>query len=782
MPVSYDELSPYLIDALIATEDERFYKHSGIDLEALGRVFFKTALLGNRSTGGGSTISQQLAKLLFTGRRASGMRKVVVQKLKEWIIAVRLERRYTKEEIITMYLNRFDFLNDGDGIKAASEIYFGKSQDSLSLSEAATLVGMLKNPSLFNPVRFPDTVKHRRMVVLKQMEKNNLIGRELYDSLRVAPLDMSNFKRSTHNDGLAPYFRGELVKEVNRILAMEDNLKADGSTYNIYRDGLKVYTTIDPLIQSHMEEAAKAHMKKLQETFNKHWKKLDPWTFKTHETTANEMAARERKLQRMIRESDRYQQLRSRYLSNVLQNIKTEVTDFRVRDVDIDRMLSEEEKAGSIARLVKSSMISDNMAAEYQEIMESGYWTQLKGQWEKLQEAAEAMFDEPVEMRVFTFENSRMEKDTLMSPLDSLKYHHHFLQIGSMAVDPLTGHVKGWVGGINYKYFKYDHVGSRRQVGSTFKPFVYATAIEQQSISPCFVVYDLPQTILPGDGNFQLADEWTPSNSDGKYSGEPLTLKEGLRKSKNTISVWLMKQLRDTDPVLDLVDNMGIDKDAKYANGRFVVPRAPSICLGATDLSVEEMTGAYTTFANNGIYNKPRFISRIEDRNGRPIFVDLPEERQALDERPNYVMVEMLKYAATGLWELKSEVGGKTGTTNDYVDGWFMGITPSLVVGTWVGGEDRWIRFRSIVHGQGAVMAKPFFKDFMKRLEADEDADYDIKARFSIPQGDLGIELDCTKYENPDDPTDQDSEYDLFEEDMFGDEDFPPLDSTRINN
>jgi penicillin-binding protein 1A len=774
VPLDYDEISPYIIQALIATEDERYFYHSGIDSKALVRAVVNTAILGKRSSGGGSTITQQLAKLLFTGTPSRNVVARIKQKLKEWIIAVRLERKYTKQEIVAMYLNKFDFLNNADGIKAAAEIYFGKTQDSLQIQEAAMLVGMLKNPALFNPLRFPDTVKHRRMVVLSQMERNDIIEKEAYDSLRQLPLGVE-YHRYTHIDGLAPYFRGELSKELLfDILQREDARKLDGSKYDLYRDGLKIYTTIDPIVQETMEKAVMEHMADLQEKFDRHWKGMDPWTYRDQETTAQEMESRQRRLTRMIRETDRYKELRIKYLGETIESLQKEIEDFRYWDADIDRMLTQEEDDRTFDRLVDGNMISEKMASIYRRTMRSSYWADLKSKFEQLQEAVDVSFNTEVEMNVFTYENDSYEKDTVMTPLDSLLYHHHFLQIGSMAVDPTTGFVRGWVGGINYKYFKYDHVNSRRQVGSTFKPFVYATAIEQQGISPCFQVYDQAQTIYPDEGNFMLNEPWTPSNSDGKYSGELMTLKDGLRKSKNTISVFLMKQLMDTEPVRDLVHQMGIDKNEKYPNGRFVVPKAPSICLGATDLSVSEMTGAYTTFANNGVFNRPRFILKIEDRKGRIIYQNEPDERQALDERANYVMVDMLKNAGALQGSLKSEVGGKTGTTNDYVDGWFMGITPSLIVGTWVGGEDRWIRFRSIVFGQGSVMAKPVFKKVIKALEENPDANYDVKARFSVPQGDLGIELDCSRYQNipTDNPDNQFNEYDEFEEDMFGDEAF----------
>jgi len=779
VPVEFKELSPHLVSALIATEDERFYRHAGIDMEALGRVFFKTALLGQKSTGGGSTITQQLAKLLFTGKPATHFTKRVIQKLKEWIIAVRLERRYTKEEIIAMYLNKFDFLNNGDGIKAAAEVYFSESQDSLNIEQAAVLIGMLKNPALFNPLSRPDTVKHRRNVVLKQMERNGVLSKPDFDSLKTLDLGI-RYRRSTHNDGLAPYFRGVLSKDIDAILKKEEIRKPDGTDYNLYRDGLKIYTTIDPVVQAHMEAAMAEHMAGLQKKFDRHWKNLDPWTYKDKDVTKLELRARERKLSQMIRETDRYIALKEKYIGQAVATLEADIDGLDLRDYDIDRILQEEENQGTFKKLVNDGLMTKKKESLYHSVMRSPYWGDLKQQWTELQEAVKTVFTTPVKMRVFTYENSNFEKDTMMSPLDSLKYHFHFLQIGSMAIEPFTGYVKGWVGGINYRYFKFDHIRTRRQVGSTFKPFVYATAIKQQGISPCFRVPDQPQTIFPGEGNFGLLESWTPNNAEGKYTGNLYTLKDGLKYSKNTVSVFLMKQLMDTEPVRDLINQMGIDKNAKYPNGRLVVPKQPSICLGATDLSVIEMTGAYSTFANNGVYHKPQFILRIEDRNGRLLYQEDPDERIALDPQSNYVMVQMLKYAGN-LGGLKSEAGGKTGTTNDYVDGWFVGITPSLVVGTWVGGEDRWIRFRSIDLGQGSVMAKPFFKSLITRLENDPTADYDVQMRFPYPKGDLTIELDCSKYQQSP-GVEGGGEFDEFSEDMFGDEEFRTGDSTIIYN
>jgi penicillin-binding protein 1A len=771
VPVDYEDLSPHLVNALVSTEDERYYRHAGIDGWALVRVLVRTILLGDSSGGGGSTITQQLAKLLYSDRNFSGMSELETiialgsRKCKEWITAVKLERSYTKEEIISMYLNQFDFINDAYGIKAASEVYFGTTQDSLAIQEAATLVGMLKNPSYFNPVRRPDITTRRREVVLKQMQKNEIISETQYDSLRTLPLGL-RFSRQTHNDGPAPYFRMVLRSRLKEILAEENHRKPDGAEYNIYSDGLKIYTTIDLDIQRHMEAAMLEHMPQLQERFWQRWKGKDPWTFRGRDVTTEELEIRQRSLDALIRRSDRYQSIYDQYLGAVLDDIR-EQFDFSVKDYDIKRMLQEEEEGSRsfIGRLVSEEKLDSRRAAKYRAIMKSKYWQSLKKQWNAFETAVDDAFRKAVPMKVFAY-NDKFEKDTILSPIDSLKYHRMFLQIGSMAVDPVTGHVKGWVGGINHKYFKYDHVTSRRQVGSTFKPFIYSTAIAMQAMSPCQEVPDVPQTIHQGEGNFGLLEDWTPSNADGKYSHEILTLKQALKKSVNTVSVYLMKQLGDVEPVLNIVRNMGL--------GNSNIPAQPSICLGAADLSVQEMTGAYTTFANNGTYIEPVFVFRIEDRNGRVIYEANPIEKVALQPEVNYVMIEMLRHVmagAGGFANIKSDVGGKTGTTNDYVDGWFMGVTPELVVGTWVGGEDRWIRFFTLANGQGSVMARPFFSKLLTRLENDPNVLYNWETRFYRPPGDLGIEIDCDKFRQQ--RVSEEGEFkedERFREDVFGDE------------
>jgi penicillin-binding protein 1A len=727
VPVAFDEISPFVEQALVATEDERYYKHSGIDFRALGRAITKTFILQDKSSGGASTITQQLAKLLFTGKKADNFAKRIIQKLKEWIIAVRLERKYTKEEIMAMYLNKFDFLYDSYGIKSAAETYFGKSQDSLNIQEAAMLVGMLKNPSLFNPKRKLEKATQRRSVVFDQMRKNGILTEEEYDSLKVLPVDLTRFRRKTHTQGLATYFRSSLAEELMKVILPGEDArkKADGVPYNIWKDGLKIYTTIDPVVQEHAERAMEAHMAKVQQRFWNLWfkrKKISPWDFKDSETTDAELAFRKRKLAQLVRYSDRYVVMRDGAIGSLESDLETQVSGLRLDDFAIEKMLKGKDLSGP-----------------QREAMQTEQWNELKRKWQALQKKVEQEFNKKVEMTVFDY-NGKMEKDTMMSPLDSLKYHHMFMQIGSLAIDPKTGHVKAWVGGINHKYFSYDHTRSNRQVGSTFKPFIYATAIALQGVSPCMEVDDVPRTISANTGNFQLLKDWTPRNSTNKYSYRKMRLRKALQQSVNSVSVFLMQQLGSTEPVIELLDNMGVDTKK--------IPKQPSICLGAADMSVMDMTGAYTTFANNGYHSKPIYITRIEDKNGRTIYSQDEQDNQALQEEPNYVMVEMLKYASGGMG-LSSEIGGKTGTTNNYVDGWFMGITPSLVVGTWVGGEDRWIRFTSLEEGQGSRMAKPFCKELISRLEKDPKANgYDAKARFQRPGGDLSIGLDCNDYDN----------------------------------
>ena len=796
VPVQFSDLSQNVVNALLATEDERHYEHSGIDLRGLGRVVVKTVVL-QQSAGGGSTITQQLAKLLYTNKNEGYARDVIdrgFQKLREWVTALKLERTYTKDEIIKMYLNEFSFLNGAYGIKAAAETYFGAKQDSLNIQQSALLVGMLQNPSYFNPVRFEERTLKRREIVLKQMQRNGYLTQAEYDSIRVLPLGL-NFERSSHNDGMAQHFRMVLRDELKRILKTDAEKKKDGEPYNIYKDGLKIYTTLDTRYQLHAESAMLEHMKQLQKTFWKEWKKDDPWTYRDREDSREEhdykLKIRQRTLNRLIQETDLYQGLRKEHIEESLAKVKKAFPKIRLNDTDLGNMADGNK---GIATLVNEDAISSKQASNYRTVIRSSQWEELREDWKKFQTALEKKFETPVKMKVFAY-NNKNEVDTMMTPLEAIKYHRMFLQTGIMAVNPINGHVKAWVGGTNFKHFQYDHVTSLRQVGSTFKPFVYATAIGNRGLSPCQQVLDVQHTIGVGDGQFALEKDWSPKNFSD-FTNNSVNLLDGLRRSLNSVSVWLMKELNSARPVVKLVDRMGIDTDSKYRNGQRRIQAVPSLALGATDLSVYEMTGAYTTFANNGIYNKPVFITRIEDRKGRVIYEEEPLERQALDAATNYVMVEMLKYAGKGkrgFGDIKSkEYGGKTGTTNDAVDGWFMGITPNLVVGTWVGGEDKWIRFKQRSLGQGGRMAAPFFAKFLTRIEKDKSLNWDTEAEFFRPPGELGIVIDCSLYEQK--PVEGEDELipedGSFFEDQFGDEEEEEAwwdeeevvpDSTRIN-
>ncbi len=738
--VNERDLSPYLFDALVATEDERYLDHNGIDWRGLASAIVNQAT-GNSSRGGASTITQQLAKQLFTeGGRSENIFMAVVQKMREWIIAVRLERKYTKREIIAMYLNRYDFINGAQGIQAAAENYFGTTPKDLELHQAATLVGMLKNASLFNPLSRPERVLKRREVVLKQMVRNNLLTDAKYNELRQLPLGIT-YTRQSPDDGLSPYFRMVLAERIKRMLGEKQYLKADGSKYDIYRDGLRIYTTIDSRIQAHAEKAMLDHMTGLQDEFFKHWKNSDPWTYKSPTSeTETEVDDRKRSLTRLIRRSDRYQRLRDAILNPAIERInQRNDLQFNTDDREVERLISESEEPGLVTRLIAAEMISPKLGAQYRQVIKMDEFTQLKSAWRELQQTVQKEFDQPVKMMIFSYEGENMREEVTMTPLDSVRHERMILQLGSMSVEPRTGFVRSWIGGVNFRDFKFDHVTARRQVGSTFKPFIYATSIELRGITPCFQVRDMAITIAPGDGQFGLTKSWTPRNSNNSYSGNLLTLIQGLRQSVNTVSAYLMQELESTEPVRNVVSAMGIDKE--------YIPPVPSIALGAVDLTVEQMTGAYTTFANNGIYNRPTYLLRIEDRNGQKIFEYLPEERQALSPQANYAMVFMLKNAAvSNLGGIRSPIGGKTGTTNDQTDGWYMGVTPNLVVGTWVGGEDRWVRFRNLGQGSGAHMAKPFFREFMLAVERDEELKWDTKTDFVRPPGDLGIELDCSKF------------------------------------
>lgn len=748
--ISFDSLSPLILNALISTEDERFYNHCGIDYTALGRVAVKSVLLGQESSGGGSTITQQLSKLLFDRPNLRGLGKVkrtlklVEVKLKEWITAVRLEKSYTKEEIIAMYLNKFEFINGAHGIQAAAQTYFGKNQQDLKVEEAAVLVGMLKNPSLYNPIRFPEKSKNRRNTVLRQMVKAQHLTESAYDSLKIKPIDMGNFKRSTFSEGPAPYFRAELTKWLRALFKREDIKKTDGREYNIYTDGLKIHTTIDLNYQKHAEAAVWEHMKWNQERYFRVWEGRNPWTYAAD---GKQRKIRKQVLDRNIRATDRYQSIRQKYLGDIIAKFRERYEETPFNDVTLASLVKVSEGKSTLQKEVRQELVDDDYLDDYKEIMSTKGWNQLLEKWDLFQDAFEEDFNRKIKMKVFDY-NEAKEKEVEMSPLDSVKYHNQHLQSGFLAVDPHTGYIKAWVGGVNHQRFKYDHVNSRRQVGSTIKPFVYATAIALQGIKPCQTFDDVQYTIVPGDANFDLIDEWSPANANGKFTGNKYNLYHGLLYSKNSITVRLIKEMGTVEVLRDLLRNVGIDVDAEVIGDLPAVPNLPSIGLGAVNLPLMEMVGAYTTFANNGMYTEPVFVTHIEDKTRRVLYTGIPERKVALNPLYNAVMVDMLQNNVGGSYKmgLKSQIGGKTGTTNDYADGWFIGITPELVVGTWVGGDDKWIRFLTLNDGQGFVMARPIVEKFLRKVENDSLCDYNFKATFKEPPPGFFDMVDCEKF------------------------------------
>jgi len=624
-PIKYEELPSNLINALVATEDVRYYNHSGIDAKGTLRAI---AYLG--SNGGASTISQQLAKQLFTGVRSRNIFEAVTQKVKEWVIAVRLERSYTKQEILAMYFNIYDFNNNAVGIRSASRIYFGgKDPQKLKVEEAAVLVGMFKNSSLYNPRRNPEGVTNRRNVVLKQMERAEFITEKEKDSLQALPLEI-DYRPESHQSGLATYFRMYL-RDFLKDWAKE-NPQANDETYNIYRDGLKVYTSIDSRMQTYAEEAVEEHMRNLQREFNK-------------------------------------------------QNEKNKTAPFR--------KISSKEEERIVERAMKNSV----------------RWWEMKDKGIS-EEKIRASFDKKTPMSVFAW-NEKKEKDTIMTPRDSILYYKSFLNTGMMSMEPQTGEVKAWVGGIDLRHFKYEHVKqARRQVGSTFKPFVYATAIDQLHLSPC---YELPNTLhtIPA-GKHGVTKDWTPKNSGGKYGGM-VSLKYALANSLNTITSRLIDKI-GPEPVIDLLDKLGINTEK--------IDPVAAIALGSVDLSVFEMVSAYSTFANKGVYVKPVIVTRIEDKNGTVLYQHVPESRDVMSEEAAYVTINLMEGVTQGgsgtrlktTWSppyykdlvtghpyaFKNPIAGKTGTTQNQSDGWFMGIVPNLTTGVWVGGEDRSVHFPGI--------------------------------------------------------------------------------------
>lgn len=728
--LNYNQLNPNIVNALIATEDERFFSHTGIDVRGTARAIF---FLGKR--GGASTITQQLAKLFFTQRSPSFLKRVW-QKLKEWVIAIEFEKRYTKEEILAMYLNKSDFLYDAVGIGAAAKTYFGKDQKDLAVEEAAVLIGMLKNPRLFNPKINPQNCHNRRSVVLKQMVKNGFLSDEDYLKKRVKQINTDNFKREVHYDGLAPYFRSELTKWLKTLLEDEKYRKPDGSKYNLYVDGLKIYTTIDTRIQRYAEQAMQEHMSALQNRYFDRWKGKDILSYNANKETAE---LRKKQLIQLMKNSDRYKLFRAKYLTQVLSDINNNLGGLNPTDNDVFRMFEEDKSKGHLKKLLKSKAIQTSEYDLCVTILESQYWKTLKTQWSKMQAEVNKSFNTKTKMKVFAY-NDLGEKVVEMSPMDSIKYHLQHMQIGSVAVDPKTGYILSWIGGVNHKYFQYDHVNANRQVGSTFKPFIYSTAIIEKAMSPCYKVTDKKECIEAHESSFNLSSTWCPGNADKKFSNQEMTLRQALKDSKNSISVLLMKEIGNVESVKNLVGNLGIDKNK--------IPNYPSICLGTPELSALDMACAYTAYANDGIVTTPIFVSRIEDKNGRVIYTSVPEQKRAINPSYNYVIVDMLKYVTSMIQPKfkKTEIAGKTGTTNDYKDGWFVGFTPEIVVSTWVGGDLEFIRFNSLSDGQGSVMARPFFEKFLLKVEADNRLGFGNNAIFMKPEENL-IEIDCSKYE-----------------------------------
>lgn len=735
--LTFRELNPFIVNALIATEDERFFNHSGIDARGTSRA---VVFLGSK--GGASTITQQLAKLFFTNKSRSFVKRVW-QKLQEWVIAIQFEKRYTKEEIISMYLNKSEFKYNSFGIGAAARTYFGKNQSQLKVEEAAVLIGLLKGPSFYDPIRHPERALRRRNIVLGQMVKNDFLSENESDKLKKDPIDLSSFKQEVHYDGTAPYFRTTLTLALKNILADSKYRKPDGTAYSIWEDGLNIYTTIDRKMQKHAEDVAFKHMAKIQKDFDSHWSEKDPWKYteeKDKDKAKRQLQQRKDVLLKHRRNSDRYLKMRDKYMSEVFSKILSKYPDVKLKYKDVSRMIREDKEPGYLKKILKEGWANAGEVKQYRNVMTDPLWSELKSNRNKLIKAANKVFNTPVKMKVFDYTDSG-ESVVTMTPMDSIRYHQEHMQIGSMAVDPRTGYVKAWVGGVSNKYYKVDHVKTNRQVGSTFKTLLYATVIAQQGISPCEPVQDIRHGIPANDPNFGLQKAWYPENADGKYSKKTLTLKEALKKSKNSISAYLIAQLGSVELIRNLAENLGIPKKK--------VPPYPSIVLGTPELTVMELTGAYATFANEGIYNEPTFIMRIEDKNGKPIYSPISDQRRVMNEKYNYAVVSLLEHAVSDhKWKLKSQFGGKTGTTNDFVDGWFMGISPELVIGTWVGGENSWIRFRKPGLGYGGVMARPYYLDLMKALEEDPEIKLNFGASFKIPEGDK-VETDCELYAPP---------------------------------
>lgn len=667
--VEFDELSPHLVNALVATEDERYFEHSGIDFRALAR-----AVLKGGSDGGGSTLTQQLAKMLFH-KRSNELLKRAVQKFKEWVIAVRIERQYTKQEVISMYLNQFDFLYQAVGIHSAAKIYFNTTPADLTIEQSAVLVGMAKNPSLYNPRRDSSLAVNRRNTVYGQMLRNGFLTQEEKDSLSVRPIVL-DFHRESHNTGLAPYFREYLRRYMTEWI--EKNPRSDGGSYDLYTDGLRIYTSIDSRMQKAAEESVREHLSNLQSIFE----------YADGRRSAFPFVHIDRK--------------------------------------EIDRILQAAARRTPRYRGLKKKGVS--------------------------KDSIQQVFQKAVPMRVFHWDGP---KDTVMSPIDSIRWYKSFYQTGMLSVEPQTGFIKAWVGGIDHTYFKYDHVEQgRRQVGSTFKPFVYATAIRQKQYSPCMQVPNVLTCIEKG--SFSLLEDWCPRNSGDEYGGM-VTLKEGLARSLNTVTTSLMKEI-GPEAVIKLARDVGV---------RSEIPSQPSIALGTVDLSVREVVGSYTAFANKGVYVEPIAVLRIEDANGIVLADFQPETREVMSEEDAYVITDLLQGVSTigtGLrlrtrtasnlkgvitgfpYQFDNPIAGKTGTTQNNSDGWFIGMVPNLITGVWTGCEDRSAHFRATIFGQGASTALPIWALYMKRLYAQEELGISRDA-FEKPDAPMRIELNCDEYQ-----------------------------------
>lgn len=706
IPVDHTQINPHVVDALIATEDERFRDHSGIDVRGTLRA---AVFLGKK--GGASTITQQLAKMLFHERDRNFL-KAVVQKAQEWIISAKLEREYTKDEILAMYLNRFDWINQAVGINSAARVYFNTTPDSLDLHEAAMLVGMCKNPALFNPLRRPDTTLTRRNVVLNQMERNGLLTEAQCDSVKALPLGL-HFQRVDHTEGPAPYLREVLRAQVQALLSEKDPdtgklriAKADGSPYDIYTDGLRIHTTIDRRMQRYAEWAVREHLRtELQPQFFRDLKdkKNRPFDFRVTKEEVNGI------MSTAMKRSDRYKTYTGKLCANCQRPARYIAT---LRIDGRKHHHCDPDKGGC-----------DNK------------WPVMS------EEEIKAAFDRKQPMRVFSW---RGEIDTLFSPNDSIRYYKSFLLSGLLSMDPHTGFVKAWVGGPDFKHFQYDHVAqARRQVGSTFKPFIYATAV-REGMDPCMRIpnqktcFDMPAG----------QPDWCPENSDAKYGGM-LTIKAAMANSVNTVTAYLMKQY-SPEAVTVLARHMGVQSP---------LDPVPSLCLGVADLTLQEMTAAFGTFANEGVYVSPTVFTRIEDKNGNAIYDVTPRTEEALDPRTSYIMLDMLKGVAdrgTAMrlrmgWgnrarygNIKTPTACKTGTTQNNSDGWFIGITPDLVTGVWTGAEDRSVRFSRTDLGQGANMALPIYGYYMNKVYADSTIRIS-QGDFLRPEGLDGLDLDCGK-------------------------------------